>query len=56
VPPLSGPRAAGTALAGTSAVTLNHSLVNLVLFDGVILEKPWRTKRTRSKLDGAVSL
>src|SRR6202035_1251998 len=31
VSPASGPRVPGTALAGTSAVTLNHSLVNLVL-------------------------
>src|SRR3984885_13835379 len=29
---VSGPRMPGTALAGTSAVTLNHSLVNLAIF------------------------
>jgi hypothetical protein len=54
--PVSCLRVPGAALAGTSAVTLNHSLVNLVLFDGVSLEEPWRAKRTRFKLDGAVSL
>jgi hypothetical protein len=56
MPSVSGPRAGGTALAGTSAVTLNHSLVNLALFEEANLEIPWRTKRTRFKLDGAVSL
>jgi hypothetical protein len=30
----------GVALAGTSAVTLNHSLVNLVLFYRANLAKP----------------